>query len=1245
MKSKLAKRRFLALLLTFALVFGQGSIASAAEIGNDGAGNDVEVVDIQEENEQEEQEESPSVSATPEETSSEEPEETASPEATAVPVESPEQSPSAEVTPEPIESPEVTETPDVTASPEETETPDASETPSETPDASVTPSELPTETPEAELLFSGLPEEYSLSSDDLEDKRDLQQHTGDLDSCLEGQDYVENEIVVGAETEELAEVYAKAFNGTLREWSGGVAVITLNADKTRALVTVADAVNASADMNMKLPAAWPNYYYYLDTEAENVFDVETPNYIGENEEEATGEAVDSEEEADPEEGASMELDVSYSDPYLQPSSASYQWYHTVIGSKEAWNAGYTGSGVTVAVVDSGLYGGHSDVSGTQINCGLGTGDGNGHGTHVAGIIAAKGNNNLGGVGVAPGVSLKSVRVFDSSGSAPTSDIMKGFDAAVNSGANIINMSLGGVGYTKLFQDKITNAYNRGIAVFCAAGNDASNSAHYPASYKNAIAVAAVDKDNYLASFSNYGSHVRYSAPGVGIYSTFNGGSSSFYVMNGTSQATPVTSGIAAVLLSSGKVTGTGKAKVDNLLKLMDSACVKAQGSGSGKGVVYLPKALGLSTVMTKPKNPTFNMKAGTYANTGIAVTIKAENGMSIYYSLDGKSITYKNGQLSSNAKAYTGPVSVGGSASVTLKAIAVNPNNGLASGVVSAKYTFKPVASAVTIKSPTGINTVAKGSSLKLEAIVTPTYAKDKSVQWSIDGKPEGLTVSGGTVKASAKAKTGTYTVRAVAKNANGKYAGAAKTYNINVVDVANPVTVIKANPTKVSVANGKSASVTITVTKKDKSAGTAANDIVWTSANAGIATAAASGNTLTVTGKSAGKTSITGVAKDGSGKKITIPVTVTQLVTGITISGPSTLAAGKSVQLTATVSPSNATNKKVTWTMATNTKDVTVSSSGKVTAKSGAATGYYKVRATAADGSGKYGEYTVYVSAGKMTSLKLQKTSVNLFRVKNQYNSPTSATVYVTAAGANTGNWTVESSNPGIVAVSKGNGYITVAATGKATGTSTVTVKSTDGTNLKSSCKVTVSNPLSKVLLSPEKNRSECLAMGKTVKLTPSFETAYGTVSSGAKKLTWSSSNPKIATVDQSGKVKALASGYQTVTITARTTDGSNVAASYTITLCDTISYLKVGSNLWGLYKAPEGSTGSLAIYMGTANGYPSYELASKVNKAGLSTGFAYSNGTYYLTIGANKKGTYKVTVSCLDGSSAKNTITIKVY
>ena len=118
------------------------------------------------------------------------------------------------------------------------------------------------------------------------------------------------------------------------------------------------------------------------------------------------------------------------------------------------------------------------------------------------------------------------------------------------GVDIINMSLGGLGYNPAAQLVINDAYKAGIAVFVSAGNDGGSNMCYPAAYDHVICIGATDNNNQRASFSNYGAWVDLSAPGVSIWSTGNDGG--FVNMSGTSQACPVAVGEAAVILSSDK---------------------------------------------------------------------------------------------------------------------------------------------------------------------------------------------------------------------------------------------------------------------------------------------------------------------------------------------------------------------------------------------------------------------------------------------------------------------------------------------------------------------------------------------------------------------------------------------------------------------------------------------------------------------------------------------------------------------
>lgn len=197
-----------------------------------------------------------------------------------------------------------------------------------------------------------------------------------------------------------------------------------------------------------------------------------------------------------------------------------------------------------------------------------------HGTHVAGIVAARANNGIGVTGVAPGVTIVPVRVLDGSGSGSDSDIAAGIlwsaGVTVRGVANpapvqVINMSLGGPGScTSVFDSAIRQARSRGVVVVAAAGNESADAANsVPANCSGVIAVGATDAAGKRASFSNFGATVDISAPGVEVLSTVSLGSGRFgYAReSGTSMASPAVAGAAALLFS----TGLASTQVDAAL--------------------------------------------------------------------------------------------------------------------------------------------------------------------------------------------------------------------------------------------------------------------------------------------------------------------------------------------------------------------------------------------------------------------------------------------------------------------------------------------------------------------------------------------------------------------------------------------------------------------------------------------------------------------------------------------------------
>jgi subtilisin family serine protease len=227
-----------------------------------------------------------------------------------------------------------------------------------------------------------------------------------------------------------------------------------------------------------------------------------------------------------------------------------------LGFPAAW-AQADGTGVKIAVIDSGVEATHPDLAG-KVTTPHDFYPGQPlfyHGTHVAGIAAALDNHDVGGIGGAPGASLLSYRVLDRNGSGSSTNVAKAIiEAVYPGGAQVINLSLGG-GPDRAMQSAIRFATQHGVVVVAAAGNNGNTCPVYPAAYPEAIAVAALRTGtNVRAGFSNYGSYVDVAAPGDPIDSTclhcvLPPGDQYYAKLRGTSMATPFVSAVAALVES------------------------------------------------------------------------------------------------------------------------------------------------------------------------------------------------------------------------------------------------------------------------------------------------------------------------------------------------------------------------------------------------------------------------------------------------------------------------------------------------------------------------------------------------------------------------------------------------------------------------------------------------------------------------------------------------------------------------
>lgn len=305
---------------------------------------------------------------------------------------------------------------------------------------------------------------------------------------------------------------------------------------------------------------------------------------------------------------------------LDPLGAE-QWALTAIGAPPAWTV-TDGDGVTIAVVDTGVDLDHPDLV-DRLVPGWDFVDGDdepddphGHGTHVAGIAAASADGN-GGMGVAPAASIMPLRVLDEQGSGDDADIAAAIDWAVEHGADVINLSLGDTGILGriskggVVNQSIRTATDAGVIVVAASGNEGATGRQYRLGVE-VVVVNATDRDGTVAAFSNVGDSRAISAPGVDILSTapigpstlWPEGSEGWESLDGTSMATPVVAGVAALVLAA----GTPPTEVAEVL--MTTATPGAD-PHLGAGIVDAAAALGVADGPSAPTTTTTSPPASS----------------------------------------------------------------------------------------------------------------------------------------------------------------------------------------------------------------------------------------------------------------------------------------------------------------------------------------------------------------------------------------------------------------------------------------------------------------------------------------------------------------------------------------------------------------------------------------------------------------------------------------------------------
>ena len=1178
-------------------------------------------------------------------------------------------------------------------------------TPAETiPEETVTEETIPeetvpeeTEAEETACILTGMPESYVLSEEALAEKQTMIEITflEDLAALTAGEDYVADEILATPETEEEAALMAAAFNGELVEFFEGFAVIRLLE------CSVLEAVTASLDLTWNLPVVSPNYIYQVENEAAEMtstFDDVLPEkqswhtWVQEN--------------------------MDNPDTYLKyPKDYSYQYIHDMVDTYAAWGVS-TGAGwVKVGLIDSGVDTTHEDLATvTGVDIGYGTGDDVGHGTHLAGIIAATMDNGVGGAGIAPGVTIRSYRTVSGTSTNPTSAArVKGIRQAISDGCHIINLSITSYQYNSTEQSWIKQAVANGITVIAAAGNNGSNTKLYPAAMDGVIAVAATDKTNSRMLASNYGSWVDISAPGLDIVSTAAGGG---YAYNsGTSMAAAVVTGVAALYTSA---VGERVAPA-TLEKVMKKAATKVSGSGMGAGIVNAANMLD-----DKPAAPylVLHDENGYVYKSGSTVPCESYIGFweseQSYYNgtegdiqgrlvvtFDGKTPSVKNGAVVNgividdfvgySLAQYAGTT-------VTIKAAFVS-GMGIMGKVatVKAKVAESLNVSGITIN---GSSKLIAGKSCTYTATVAPVDKADQDVTWELYGW-SGSNCSSAQFKASVKinAKTGKLTT--TAGKTGYVYVRARSAVDSNVyiskrvqVLTINPVSKITLNYSGMSnpytlVGLGFQVKVTSMVDKYGVGIDPTISGVRWTSSNPKVASIDSNGY---VTALSKGTTTITCLSLDGSGKTAKVKLTVKQPVTSIAISGNKSIAPGSSATYKATVGPSNANNKKVTWVLSGAPAGVTINAStGKVTVPSYVSlNSSFYVRAYAQDKpvvtDNSYASYQVYVRqkctavnigvgssnigyAGGVTyNSKGYVKTINLFSVDLPNTSGKENQISLQAyRSGTTGSTAVmwKSSNPSIVSISGST------LTAHKAGTVTLTLQAMDGSNKKATCKVKVTNPVSSLEIHSSTLGMDLstpfLAIGKSVKHTVSFQDTYGVPSN--KKVAWSFTALQ---VDSNGNVVkdwtkdftasklitvkngtlTVKSGVKTywnnmsgellLTVKAESTDGTKAWSEFGYVVVPPTTKMYVYSS----YKTTLNT--ALHAVTFTSNQYNPFGYAS--NNAFIATssnpnvigieGIQYTStsGQYQVVYTTRSRGTAKITIKAADGSNKSCSFTIKV-
>ena len=1073
-----------------------------------------------------------------------------------------------------------------------------------------------------------LPEGYKLSSSEQEMKDELEENgvLEQFESMTEGVDYAENEIVTLASDEEMAQLIAETYSGKLVDFSYGVATISLSDSE----LSVGDAFAYSLDNDYDLPLIEPNYYSdfvepQISEDAELSAYVHSNNYFSER-----------------------WYNDNYRDPFLNPENPHYQWHHSMINTYAAWGVTTGNSNVTVAVIDSGANTGHGDL-GSPIEAvgisGYGAGDQNGHGTHVAGIIAGRLNGQM-GAGVAPGVKLLVLRASSqgSSSGFTTANIWKALIYAgglkvenmsetsftsvkVVAGtrkADIVNMSLGGPFYSPYYQRIMDAMYEAGVTVVAAMGNECANQKSYPAALNHVIGVVAVTESGERSYYSDYGAWADIAAPGSRIYSASHSNNSGYVYMDGTSMACPVVAGACALYMSA-----YGHVDPDTMERVLKASTTGSAGAGTGAGILDLAKMFKGDTTAPLVSLVSASKVAGESQN-GKAFTIPAEvNTSSVIYftpmgfdAQDVSDSSFVRGKLSSANKGTTIVYTTDGTTpsvsngSVVNGTVLGNTNGSIPSVNVSTlvKKDDPATKQKITVKA---IAVTGMGVSSKVGTLV---FTVDKTNKTAVALGTETVKITNAPKKLIAGKAI---KLEAVVTDSSKASVSQKVTWKIDTFE---------GNLTKAQI-NAANGTLTTNATQTGKITVSCTTADTRATARATIEiTKGYPINTIAINN---------GKVKDLSLKFNTNEKTLYETSSTISITTLTDTARHNLLKDSAY----SYTDKTFQWTTS-NSKVVKISeSTGKSVNITGLSVGTAVITCKALDGSGKSAKITVRVGYDKKaTSLVItnptDKTAKPLTALSTYIGAAATtlkATVNYADGKTNrvTPVWT--SSNEKIVKVS--NGVVTPVAKGQAN----ITCLVPDGSGKKVVVKVTVAQRVETVNVSGQ----QFVAPGTSAK----FAATVTPATANNKNVKWEVPSAPAGVSIANGVLKLTKDVKPGTRITVKATavDGSNKAGTFPVTVSPRATKVTITSGNkdvtgQGFVLSAKGMNGyaypttvqiKATADNGTANTTP---VAYTTNNAKVAT--VDNNGK----IVAVAKGAAVITATAQDGSGKKATVKISV-